>query len=47
MTVAVDYPSLESILINPDIPLSRRFRALFTLKSLKSNEAVKVISKGK
>ncbi|KAL0580659.1 deoxyhypusine hydroxylase [Marasmius crinis-equi] len=40
--------ALEQSLLNTSgsVPLHDRFRALFTLKSLKSEEAVKIISKG-
>ncbi|KAK1226297.1 deoxyhypusine hydroxylase [Marasmius sp. AFHP31] len=40
--------SLEESLLNTpgNVPLHNRFRALFTLKSLKSEEAVQIISKG-
>lgn len=39
---------LEAELLNTsgDVPLHNRFRSLFTLKSLKNEEAVKIISKG-
>ena len=41
--------TLEDCLCNSagDVPLHTRFRALFTLKSLKNEEAVGIISKGK
>jgi deoxyhypusine monooxygenase len=40
--------SLQASLLNAsgDTPLHNRFRALFTLKSLKSPDAVQIISKG-
>jgi deoxyhypusine monooxygenase len=40
---------LESRLLNlsGDVPLHDRFRALFTLKALANDQAVKIISKGK
>jgi len=40
--------ALEASLLNlsGNIPLHNRFRALFTLKALKSDEAVRIISKG-
>ncbi|KAI0304474.1 hypothetical protein B0F90DRAFT_1815797 [Multifurca ochricompacta] len=40
--------NLEALLLNSsgNIPLHRRFRALFTLKALKNEEAVRIISKG-
>jgi deoxyhypusine monooxygenase len=40
--------SLEDCLCNAagDVPLHTRFRALFTLKALKSEDAVTIISKG-
>jgi deoxyhypusine monooxygenase len=45
--MTVDYPFLKSQLLGQDVPLSKRFRALFTLKSLKSDEAVDIIGLGK
>ena len=40
--------ALEETLLNipGNVPLHNRFRALFTLKSLKSEEAIRIISKG-
>ena len=40
--------AIEASLLNTagNVPLHKRFRALFTLKSLKNEEAVKIISKG-
>ena len=40
--------NLEALLLNTSgsVPLHNRFRALFTLKALKSEEAVAIISKG-
>jgi deoxyhypusine monooxygenase len=40
--------SLENTLLNQtgDVPLHKRFRALFTLKALKNEQAVRIISKG-
>ncbi|PCH39976.1 MFBC-like protein [Wolfiporia cocos MD-104 SS10] len=40
--------ALEAALLNTEgnVPLHNRFRALFTLKALKSEEAIKIISKG-
>jgi hypothetical protein len=40
--------NLEASLLNVsgNVPLHNRFRALFTLKALKSDEAVRIISKG-
>jgi deoxyhypusine monooxygenase len=40
--------ALEASLLNlsGNVPLHNRFRALFTLKALKSDEAVRIISKG-
>jgi deoxyhypusine monooxygenase len=40
--------ALRSALLNTSgtVPLHDRFRALFTLKSLKNDEAVKIISEG-
>jgi len=49
MTVSPsDLSALRAVLLNTSgtIPLHNRFRALFTLKSLKNDEAVKVISEG-
>jgi len=45
---ASELKSLEDTLLNTsgNVPLHTRFRALFTLKSLKSDEAVEIISKG-
>ncbi|EPS93382.1 hypothetical protein FOMPIDRAFT_1026567 [Fomitopsis schrenkii] len=42
------FTALEETLLNTpgNVPLHNRFRALFTLKSLKSEEAIRVISKG-
>jgi deoxyhypusine monooxygenase len=39
---------LEACLLNTsgNVPLHQRYRALFTLKALKSEEAIKIISKG-
>ena len=41
--------ALERQLLNAtgDVPLHTRFRALFTLKSLKSEAAIAVIAKGR
>ena len=43
-----DLGNLEALLLNNagNVPLHNRFRALFTLKALKSEEAVHIISKG-
>lgn len=43
-----DLKSLEDCLLNTSgkVPLHVRFRALFTLKGLKSEEAVNIIGKG-
>lgn len=43
-----DLKALEDCLLNVSgkVPLHVRFRALFTLKGLKSDEAVEIISKG-
>ncbi|KAJ3133973.1 deoxyhypusine hydroxylase [Physocladia obscura] len=44
-----EYVRLETILTNsivPPAPLKQRFRALFTLKSVKSNRAVDIIARG-
>lgn len=40
--------ALEAALLNSpgNVPLHNRFRALFTLKALKNDEAVDIISKG-
>lgn len=40
--------NLEALLLNTsgNVPLHNRFRALFTLKALKSDQAVHIISKG-
>ena len=40
--------TLEALLLNlsGNVPLHNRFRALFTLKALKNEEAVRIISKG-
>ena len=40
--------ALEAALLNKqgNVPLHNRFRALFTLKSLKNDDAVKIISEG-
>jgi deoxyhypusine monooxygenase len=40
--------TLEDCLLNKsgDVPLHNRFRALFTLKALKSEEAIDIISRG-
>ena len=40
--------NLEALLLNihGNVPLHNRFRALFTLKALKSDQAVHIISKG-
>jgi len=40
--------NLEALLLNAsgNVPLHDRFRALFTLKALKSDQAVHIISKG-
>jgi deoxyhypusine monooxygenase len=45
---ANDLQRLEDTLLNTsgNVPLHRRFRALFTLKALKNNDAVRIISKG-
>jgi len=43
-----DLGNLEALLLNNtgNVPLHNRFRALFTLKAFKSEEAVRIISKG-
>ena len=45
---ANDLQRLEDTLLNTsgNVPLHKRFRALFTLKALKNNDAVRIISKG-
>ncbi|KAH9936635.1 ARM repeat-containing protein [Fomitopsis serialis] len=47
-TDAAKLAALEATLLNTsgNVPLHNRFRALFTLKSLKSEEAIRIISKG-
>lgn len=44
-----EFNNLEALLLNTsgNIPLHNRFRALFTLKALKSDQAVHIISKGR
>lgn len=43
-----DLENLEDTLLNKSggIPLHNRFRALFTLKALKNEDAIRIISKG-
>jgi deoxyhypusine monooxygenase len=43
-----DLNKLESSLLNKsgNVPLHTRFRALFTLKSLKTEDAVRIIAEG-
>ncbi|KAF9499033.1 ARM repeat-containing protein [Pleurotus eryngii] len=43
-----DLHGLQAALLNTtgDVPLHKRFRALFTLKSLKTDEAIQIISRG-
>ena len=43
-----DLVSLEATLLNVpgNVPLHKRFRALFTLKALKNADAIRIISKG-
>ena len=45
---ALTLAALEASLLNTsgNVPLHNRFRALFTLKALKNDDAVKIISKG-
>ena len=38
--------ALENTLLSSDVVLHTRFRALFTLKALKSEDAVEIIAKG-
>lgn len=38
--------ALENTLLSSDVVLHTRFRALFTLKALKSEDAVEIISRG-
>jgi len=47
-TDAAKLAALEATLLNTsgNVPLHNRFRALFTLKSLKSEEAIRIISRG-
>lgn len=42
------YTALRASLLNESgsVPLHERFRALFTLKSLKTDQAIKIISEG-
>lgn len=44
-----DLFALESTLLNipGTVPLAKRFRALFTLKAVGNDDAVRIISKGK
>jgi deoxyhypusine monooxygenase len=44
--MTTDYELLQNQLLNDQCPLSQRFRALFTLKSLKTNQAVDIIAQG-
>jgi hypothetical protein len=41
--------NLEALLLNTsgNVPLHNRFRALFTLKALKSDQAIIIIAKGR
>jgi deoxyhypusine monooxygenase len=43
-----DYAALEATLTNAsgNVPLAKRFRALFTLKALADKRAVEIIGKG-
>jgi len=45
---AQEYNDLESVLLNTpgDVPLAKRFRALFTLRGLKSHRAIDIIGQG-
>lgn len=45
---STDLERLEATLLNMsgDVLLHNRFRALFTLKALKNEEAIRIISKG-
>lgn len=46
--MSAELTALEEVLLNTSgkVPLHRRFRALFALKSLKNDDAVAIISKG-
>ncbi|KAG5648330.1 deoxyhypusine hydroxylase [Asterophora parasitica] len=48
MVASADLKALEDSLLNKsgDVPLHTRFRALFTLKSLKNEDAVRIIAAG-
>ena len=48
MAASSDLQRLEDCLLNKsnEVALHTRFRALFTLKSLKSEDAVQIIAKG-
>lgn len=43
------YAELKATLLNESgsVPLAKRFRALFTLRNLKSHEAIDIIGQGK
>lgn len=43
-----EYAQLEATLLNTsgDVPLAKRFRALFTLKAIKSHRAIDIIGRG-
>lgn len=43
-----EYRTLEATLLNTagEVPLAKRFRALFTLRNLKSQRAIDIIGKG-
>lgn len=43
-----EYQTLEATLLNThgDVPLAKRFRALFTLRNLKTRRAIDIIGKG-
>lgn len=45
---ADEYSELEATLLNTsgDVPLAKRFRALFTLRGLKSHRAIEIIGQG-
>lgn len=43
-----EYQTLEATLLNTsgDVPLAKRFRALFTLRNLKTRRAIDIIGQG-
>ena len=48
MAATTELSALESSLLNKsgNVALHNRFRALFTLKSIKNQEAIRIISQG-